>query len=304
VLTGPPAFSRPSVLYQHPLAYLIGLQGIALMRAFMGDYDRDFADARLREIRELLDSAAEFGDGVTTRRITTPELYDAWSAFYDVEANGLLEMDEPVMREILGSLPAGRALDAACGTGRYAALLAALGHEVTGVDISPGMIALARVKVPDGDFRLGDLTQLPMPADAVDLVVCALALTHVPELAPVLAEFARVLRPGGNLVLCDSRLRYPLVMRLPDGSYGYVPHYRRVTSEYLAAAIPLGLQVRRCEELRAEWSDPNEAPPPVRVTPEHPAEHWTLSDWYPVAALGAQNGDPILIFWQFQLESR
>jgi hypothetical protein len=35
--------------------------------------------------------------------------------------------------------------------------------------------------------------------------------------------------------------------------------------------------------------------------PEHPAEHWTLSDWYPVAAHGAGNGDPILIFWHFQL---
>ena len=297
-------FSRPKVLYQHPLAYLVGLEGIALMRAFNGDYDREFAEARLRDIRDLLDSADELGGGVTTHQITTAELYDAWAAHYDIEANGLLELDEPVMREILGSLPPGRALDAACGTGRYATFLRELGHQVTGVDISPGMLALARAKVPDGDFLISDLTQLPQPDDAVDLVVCALALTHVPDVAPVLAEFARVLRPGGNLVICDSRLRYPLVMRLPDGSYGYLPHYRRVTSEYLAAAIPLGLAVRRCQELRVEWSDPNEAPPPIRVMPEHPAQHWTLSDWYPVAAHGAGNGDPLLIFWQFQLEDR
>jgi ubiquinone/menaquinone biosynthesis C-methylase UbiE len=296
--------SRPKELYQHPLAYLVGLQGIALMRAFNGDYDREFAEARLRDIRELLESADELGAGVTTRQITTAELYDTWAVRYDVEANGLLELDEPVMREILGSLPTGRALDAACGTGRYAAFLAELGHQVTGVDISPGMLALARAKVPDGDFRIGDLAQLPLPENDVDLLVCALALTHVPDVAPVLAEFARVLRPGGNLVLCDSRLRYPLVMRLPDGSYGYLPHYRRVTSEYLAAAIPLGLQVRRCEELRAPWSDPDDAPPPVRVMPEHPAEHWTLSDWYPVAAHGAGNGNPLLIFWQFELDGR
>ena len=52
------------MIYQHPLAYLLGLEGIALLRAFSGAYDRDFTIARLREIRELLDSVEELGDGV------------------------------------------------------------------------------------------------------------------------------------------------------------------------------------------------------------------------------------------------
>jgi hypothetical protein len=54
-----------SVLYQHPLAYLLGLEGIALLHAFAGDYDRDFTLARFDEIRALLDAAEELGDGVT-----------------------------------------------------------------------------------------------------------------------------------------------------------------------------------------------------------------------------------------------
>jgi ubiquinone/menaquinone biosynthesis C-methylase UbiE len=85
------------------------------------------------------------------------------------------------------------------------------------------------------------------------VVVCALALTYVPELAPVLTEFVRVLRPGGHLVISDSRglLGYfgsPVVKALPGGEFGYLPHRNRLTSDYLAAILPLGLQVRRCEE--------------------------------------------------------
>jgi hypothetical protein len=69
----------------------------------------------------------------------------------------------------------------------------------------------------------------------------------------VLAEFVRVLRPGGSLVISDWRLLIantgmPLVKARPDGSPGYIPAWHRRTSEYLAAALPLGLQVRRCEE--------------------------------------------------------
>jgi SAM-dependent methyltransferase len=61
------------------------------------------------------------------------------------------------------------------------------------------------------------------------------------------AEFARVLRPGGHLVISDSRLKHRIVQALPDGGYGHLPHYNRFTSEYLNAALPLGFQVRHCE---------------------------------------------------------
>jgi hypothetical protein len=61
-------------------------------------------------------------------------------------------------------------------------------------------------------------------------------------------EFVRVLRPGGHLVVSDSRglLGYfasPVVKALPGGDFGYLPHRNRLTSDYLAAALPLGLQV-------------------------------------------------------------
>ena len=192
------------MIYQHPLAYLLGLEGIALLRAFSGVYDRDFTLARFREIQTLLDSA-ELGDGVEARPITTREGYDRWAPFYDEPGNELLDIEQPVVREILDSLPVGVALDAACGTGRHTAYLASLGHKVIGVDTSPEMLARARDKVSEGEFYEADLHDVPLPDDSVDLVVCAIALSHVADLGQALAEFVRVLRPNGHLVISDSR---------------------------------------------------------------------------------------------------
>ena len=94
------------MLYQHPLAYLLGLEGAALMRAFNGGYDREFTEARIGEMRALLDSAGQFGDGVATRPVTTAQGYDAWAENYD-EPNDLVDLEQPVVREILDRLPAG-----------------------------------------------------------------------------------------------------------------------------------------------------------------------------------------------------
>jgi len=289
------------VIYQQPLAYLLGLEGVALLRAFNGEYDREFTRARIAEVRALLDAADVLGEGAETPPVSVADGYDAWAAHYD-EPNDLIDLEQPVVRRLLDGLPAGTALDAACGTGRHAAYLASLGHQVIGVDASPQMLAVARAKVPAADFREGDLHRLPVPDNQVDLVVCTLALAHVPDVAPVLAEFARVLRPGGHLVIADSRMDYRVVVRLTDGRHGYLPHYNRVTSEYLTAALPLGLQVRHCEELRSPVRDPATVPAAERGLPDHPSDIWTLRAWCPAAWAAALSGSPLLIFWLFQLQ--
>src|SRR5215207_9084461 len=185
--------SELPVIYQHPLAYLLGLEGVALLRAFSGTYDREFTRARFDEIRELLNSLDAFGTGIEARPISTREGYDRWAPSYDEPGNQLLDIEQPVVREILDRLPVGIALDAACGTGRHAAYLASLGHTVIGVDSSPGMLSRAREKIPHGEFYEADLHELPLADDSVDLVVCAIALVHVPNIAGPFVEFARVL---------------------------------------------------------------------------------------------------------------
>jgi ubiquinone/menaquinone biosynthesis C-methylase UbiE len=292
------------MIYQQPLAYVLGLEGVALLRAFNGEYDRDFTEARLAEIRTLLDSADQLGAGAMTRPITTVEGYRPWAGRYDQPGNRLIDLEQPVVREILNDLPCGTAVDAACGTGRHAEYLAALGHTVIGVDSSPDMLAVAKAKIPGGDFREGDLHQLPLPDKHADLVVCALALTHTPDLAPVLAEFVRVLRPGGHLVISDSRNEWPVVNALPDGGFGYLPHRNHLTSDYLAAAIPLGLQIRRCEEpcLPYPAIDPDATPPDAPVS--HPSDIWSLQLWCPAAANAAYRDTPVAIIWHFELAGR
>jgi ubiquinone/menaquinone biosynthesis C-methylase UbiE len=290
------------VIYQHPLAYLLGMEGAALLRAFAGDYDRDFTEARVAEIRALLASPGQLGDGADTGPITVTEGYRAWAGFYDQPGNGLIDLEQPVVREILDGLPRGTAIDAACGTGRHAEYLAAHGYEVIGVDASPEMLAVARAKVPGADFRQGDLHHLPVPDHTAGVVVCALALEHVAELGPVMAEFARVLRPGGHLVISDARSDRPLVMALPGGGFGYLPHSHHRASDYLAAAIPQGFQVRRCEEPRLPYPavDPNAKPP--SIAPVHPSDIWSLWPWCPAAINAVYRDSPVLIIWHFRYQ--
>ena len=93
---------------------------------------------------------------------------------------------------------------------------------------------------------------------------------------------------------------YPLVEALPAGGHGYLPHHKHATSEYLTAALPAGLQVRHCEEMRIPCLDPAEAPPPRRTRPDHPSDIWTLHPWCPAAFRAAYSGSPLMIFWKFQ----
>jgi ubiquinone/menaquinone biosynthesis C-methylase UbiE len=301
------------VIYQHPLAYLLGLEGIALLHAFAGAYDKEFTEARLREIHELLGSRDELGDGVEARPWNTREGYDQWAPFYDQPGNQLLELEQPIVREILDGLPVGVALDAACGTGRHSSYLASLGHRVIGVDSSPEMLARAREKMPEGEFHEADLYDIPLADDSVDLVVCAIALSHVPDLDRALTELVRVLRPDGHLVASDSRgvigdIGLPLVRTAPDGQFRYIPVYARLASDYLAAALPLGLQVRRCEEPRRpspivleDGTDPHQGEPPPPPAPDEPPYIWSLHPLATAAANAAYRGTPIAIVWHFQL---
>jgi SAM-dependent methyltransferase len=281
------------VVYRHPLAWLVGLEGAALLRAHAGDgFDREFVEARLAETRALLDlPATGLGDGVEAGRADTVDGYRVWSATYDQPGNPLIEVEEPVVRQILDRLPPGRALDAACGTGRHAAYLAGLGHQVIGVDSSPDMLARAQARVPRASLVHGDLHRLPVPDEAVDLVVCALALVHVPALAPALAELARALRPGGHLVVSDIHVMSLYLggvasVTEPNGRMRLLPASRFLASDYLSAALAAGLVPRSCAEPR--WPPTDAAGGPL------------ARQWCAAAADAACEAIPAAIIWHFQ----
>ena len=217
------------------------------------------------------------------------------------------------MREILDGLPPGSRSTPPAARAAMPSTSRRSGTTVIGTDTSPEMLALAREKVPGGAFHEADLHDLPLADDSVDVVVCGLALSHVPELAPVLAELVRVLRPGGHLVLSDSRgfigdIGLPLVRIGPDGSFGYMPVYSRLASDYLAAALPLGLQVRRCEEPRRphaivgeDGTDLDDGTPSPEHVPGEPPNIWALHPYAVAATNAAWQDRPAAIVWHFQL---
>jgi len=130
--------------------------------------------------------------------------YDRWSLIYDEEANSLIGLEEPLVREALADVAGLAVLDLGCGTGRHALWLAAAGAAVTAVDFSEGMMAKARTK-PGAEgirFLAHDLHEpLPFADGTFDVVVSGLVLEHLRALGPFFAEARRVLRPGGRAVV-------------------------------------------------------------------------------------------------------
>ena len=138
---------------------LLGTEGTALFRHLI-DCDQEFANARVLALRQLIEHFDEprFSFGIEVPELDVETGYTAWEPVYDTMENGLIKAEQPLVESVTRELPLGRALDAACGTGRHAARLAAAGHDVVGIDATPAMLDIARTRAPNAEFRLGDLT--------------------------------------------------------------------------------------------------------------------------------------------------
>jgi ubiquinone/menaquinone biosynthesis C-methylase UbiE len=234
---------------------LLGTEGLALLRlAFTGD-DAS-RSARVSEIGALLErmDEPELASGLAAQEYDLAEGYDLWSRTYDAPLR-LFFIEQAPMHALFATLPAGTVLDAACGTGRHSVHLAQAGHRVIGVDRSPAMLAKARAKLPEGDFREGDLAALPVETASIDSVVCALAMVHLPELGGAMTEFARVLRAGGRVIISDVHpflvmLGWQAQFRTEGGGSGFMRLNGHLLSDYARAASAAGLRVRSFQEPR------------------------------------------------------
>ncbi|HZR84082.1 MAG TPA: class I SAM-dependent methyltransferase [Candidatus Binatia bacterium] len=104
--------------------------------------------------------------------------------------------------------PGDRVLDLASGPGYLTMLLATRAREVVGVDATERFVEQARAEaarrgISNVSFRMGDVEQLDVPDASFDAVTCKFAFHHFPRPANVLAEMARVARPGGTIVIAD-----------------------------------------------------------------------------------------------------
>jgi SAM-dependent methyltransferase len=144
-------------------------------------------------------------------------------------------------------------LDVACGPGVVAAAIAREGAHVTGVDVTPEMIALARQRcagegLTNARFEIGDVEPLAFPDCSFSIVVCRYALHHMLDPVAVAAEMARVCSPGGRVVLADVVVGEDAVVaaRFNDAERARDPsHVRALSSpEILDAMRAAGLESR------------------------------------------------------------
>jgi SAM-dependent methyltransferase len=196
--------------------------------------------------------------------------------------------NNPAFLALIGDLRGRRVLDAGCGEGYNARILARAGARVTGVDVAPRMIELAREeerRAPLGiEYHRGSYADLGMLADAsFDAVVSFMALMDGPRYDAAMRECYRVLRPGGMLAFSithpcfitkGSRWipneqgvkvswvvsgyfdpghwveRWRFTDALPEAPLFAVPRFDRTLSEYLNGVLAAGFRLTRLDEPR------------------------------------------------------
>ncbi len=175
--------------------------------------------------------------------------------------------NEPALLDLVP--PPGRlTVDAGCGEGRFSRRLRSLGHVTLAVDATAALVAAARRADPEGDYRVADVSALPLRDGEADLVVSVNVLQHVGRLDAAVREAGRVLEPGGRLLIC---VLHPLATsgafaddggfvvgdylrdherRVPLGE-GHVVHFHRPLAAYVNTLAAFGFVVETMREIPA-----------------------------------------------------
>lgn len=166
----------------------------ALWRVVREAVESDFAEdaRRMRSVLALRGADAAF--------------FERMAGKWDAIRSDLFG-DDFLLPTLLALLPEGLTVaDLGCGTGAALEQLAPVCGHLIGVDSSPAMLALATQRlagIDNAEVRQGTLSSLPLSEGTIDVALTMLVLHHVEAIGAVLSEVARVLRPGGRLVVLD-----------------------------------------------------------------------------------------------------
>ncbi|HUZ33560.1 MAG TPA: methyltransferase domain-containing protein [Xanthobacteraceae bacterium] len=131
---------------------------------------------------------------------------DAYAAWRSARLGCITEaLEQRAIFDMMGDVTGARLLDVGCGDGALVCAAAAKGAVATGVDPDPAMLAAARLRVAQAgvhvEFLEGRVERLPFATGSFDVVVAVTVLCFVPNAAAAFGEMARILRPGGRLIL-------------------------------------------------------------------------------------------------------
>lgn len=149
------------------------------------------------------------------RTVPAAEGYDGWAPTYD--ASVLDAMDLALLARLeVDWCAVAAAADLGCGTGRTGSWLRERGvGAVDGIDVSAAMLEQARARGAHRSLRQGDLRASGLPGAAYDLAISCLVDEHLPQLAPLYAEAARLLRPGGAFALVGYHPFFAMAAGMP-----------------------------------------------------------------------------------------
>jgi SAM-dependent methyltransferase len=175
-------------------------------------------------------------------------------------------------------------LDVGCGEGRFCRLMRDHGIEAVGIDPTRALIEEARRRDPSGRYEIARAEELPFAAGCFDLVVSYVALLDIPDFRAAISEMARVLRPGGSMLVANlasfvtagpatgwvrdaegRRVSFPIDRYLDEYSEEVawagirITNWHRPLSAYMSAFLGEGLVLRSFEEPPAIGGDPERA---------------------------------------------
>jgi ubiquinone/menaquinone biosynthesis C-methylase UbiE len=179
--------------------------------------------------------------------------YERWAPLYPPSAhNPLMRAEQRAMLEHMPPVAGRRALDLACGSGRYSQLLAdAQAAQIVALDFCAPML-----RQVSGAARVcGSMMQLPFADEMFDVVISGLALGHASSVHAWMAEAARVLRGGGSFLYSDfhpeaSRAGLPRTFKDEGGRLRTVPHRNYSPSMQRKAARAANLTIDIVHEVR------------------------------------------------------
>lgn len=132
--------------------------------------------------------------------------YDRWSGFYDAYPNPTVAIDDRCFPPFWSHLAGLDLLEIGCGTGRHTVRLARAGNRVTGVDLSPGMLAQARAKLTGYPVTLiqGDIMSgIEVPGAPFDAALTSLVIEHIGDLPAFFGRIRPLLKPGAAFYVSE-----------------------------------------------------------------------------------------------------